>query len=132
MLLDQLELEQLELERLRWSSRRRRDKGNIHSYLKMPKCETGWWFQSELRIHEHLELDQSPIRLQSGTGQLGKYMGCEIRVCVMRVLYEEEGVYMRRMLNRGVCALYEEEGGLYEGYVESGCVFYEEEEGLRC
>ena len=29
-------------------------------------------------------------------------MGCEIRVCVMRVLYEEEGVYMRRMLNRGV------------------------------
>ena len=47
--------------------KRRRDKGNVHSYLKMPKCETGWWFQSELRIHEHLELDQSPIRLQSGT-----------------------------------------------------------------
>ena len=26
------------------------------------KCETGW-FQSEQRIHEHLELDQKPIRL---------------------------------------------------------------------
>ena len=29
---------------------------------KMAKCETGW-FQSEPRIHEHLELDQKPIRL---------------------------------------------------------------------
>ena len=68
MLLDLLELEQLEVERLRWStSRRRRDKGNIHSYLKMPKCDTGCWLQSETRIHEHLELDQSPIRFQSGT-----------------------------------------------------------------
>ena len=54
-------------------------------------------------------------------------MGCEIRVYVMRVLYEEEGVYMRRMLNRGVCALYEEEGGLHEEGVESGCVLYKEE-----
>ena len=38
-------------------------------------------------------------------------MGCEIGVCVMRVSYEEEGVYMRGMLNRCVCVLYEEEEG---------------------
>ena len=29
---------------------------------KMAKCGTGW-FQSEPRIHEHLELDQKAIRL---------------------------------------------------------------------
>ena len=40
-------------------------------------------------------------------GQLRKYMGCEIGVCVMRVFYEEEGVYMRGMLNW--CVFDEEE-----------------------
>ena len=37
-------------------------KANIQ---KMAMC----WFQSEPRIHEHLELDQTPIRLRSGTGR---------------------------------------------------------------